>query len=279
MTPIERIDLYLNKQLSAAEVAELERDLQRHPDLQMLLDSVEMTRRTVRTRTIEAAVRRVHQRFMPEYRRLPRSYGDVDEPGAGTPAGRSIPLRNRSAIRWADYRGQPLRWLVQLTVAVLFVLVGYGGYQFVTLDRQALYDEKFVAYQLPTTRDGNALPTALDSLYRAGNYAAVVQRGAALSPQQRQPQPYFLTAMAYLNLRQYDAALGQFRALRALNRQNATPYFEQETDYYEALAELAVGDYERAYTGLERIYNNPRHLFHGNVSRVDLWKTKLLAYR
>lgn len=261
MTPLERVDQYLSNQLPADEVAELERDLQRDADWQALLNSVDMTRRTIRTEAIRGEVRRVHRAFIPIYRQQNRTDQPVDEPGA-----RVMPLFGRAAVGWIG----------RIAATVLIAVAGYGGYQFITLDRRAVYDENFVAYQLPTTRDTDTPQSVLDSLYRAGNYPAVVQRLATVAPQ---PRPYFLAAMAYLQLGQYDAALAQFENLRAVNRRSDTPFFEQEADFYEALAQLGAGHYERAYAGLRRIYDDPQHMFHNNVSKTDLWKTKLLAYR
>lgn len=269
MTPIERIDQYLNNQLPAEGVAELERDLQQNFELQKLLDSVKMTRRTIRTQAIRAEVRRVHQNFIPDYRQQTRNDQEDDEQGAQV-----IPLHGHPVSA-----GRPFGWIVRIAATVLLAVVGYSGYQFATVDRQAVYDANFVGYQLPTTRGVDASRSVLDSLYRMGDYAAVVQKLTAIPAQQRQPRQHFLTAMSHLQLRQYEAALSQFQALKAANRQRITPYFEQEAGYYEAMAYLGAGKYDLAHTKLERIHNDPWHMFHANVSRVSLWKIKLLAYK
>lgn len=270
MTPIERIDRYLSHQLRADEVVDLERDLRADTDLQRLLDSVAITRRTVRALAIRDEVRRVHGAFVRDYRLLTPADAatETDEPdGRVTP----LPRRSGGGIR-------PVGWVMRAVAAVLLVVGGYVGYQVATLDPRALYAEKFVAYQLPIARGANATRSALDSLYRAGNYAAVVNHGTAV-PRSQQVQAHFLTAMARLQLGQYDAALTQFQALRAVNRRSDTPLFEQEADYYEALAALGAGGYERAHAGFKRIYDDSRHLFHGNVAQTDLWKLRLLINR
>lgn len=269
MTLLERIDQYLSNQLPVGEVAELERDLQEKPELRELLDRVDMARRTIRTQAIRAEVRQVHQSFIPNYRQ--QTHNDQESDDQGAPV---MPLHDRGAGR-----GRPFGWIMRVAATVLLAVVGYSGYQFATLDRQAVYEGIFVDYRLPTTRGAGSSQLVLDSLYQAGNYAAVIQQLTTIAPQQQQPRQHFLGAMSHLKLRQYPAAVAQFQALREVNRRSTTPDFEQETDYYQALAELGAGNYERAYTGLENIYNNPRHLFHNNVSRSDLWKIKLLAYK
>ncbi len=268
MTRIERIDQYLGNQLSADEVAALERDLQHDSELRAVLASVDLARRSIRTQAIRAEVQRVHQEFITDYRQS----APADQPAdAGAPV---LPLSNRPARA-----NQPFGWVLRIAATVLLGVVGYGGYQLATLGGQTVYDENFVAYHLPTPRDMSTGQSVLDSLYRAGDYQTVVERMAVMSPQQRQPQSYFLTAMAYLQLRQYDAALGQFRTLRATNQKSAVPFFEQETDYYEALAHLRIGTFRQAYAGFKRIYDDPRHMFHDNVSSIDLWKVRFLSFR
>ena len=267
MTPIERIDLYLNNQLPASEVAELEHDLQQSSELQELLDTVDMTRRVIRTQAIKSEVGRVHHQFVTDYRQSGRNGQDDDK------SGRVMPLRGR----WAG-ASRPTGWIARIAAAVALIVVSYGGYEFVTVDRQAVYESIFVPYQLPTTRDADAPRPVLDSLYGAGNYAAVVQQQTIISPQQ-QPRQRFLAGMAHLQLRQYTAAVAQFQALQTANSQSDMPYFEQEADYYQALAHLGAGNYEQAHARLRRIHDNPRHLFHNNVSTTDLWKINLLTYR
>ena len=269
MTPIERIDHYLNNQLPPDEVTELERELQQDPELQELLDSVEMTRRTVRTQAIRAEVRHVHENFMADYRRQIVNEQRTDDDNVPI-----VPLPGRRAGE-----GGLSGWVVRVAATVVLAAVGYGGYQFATLNRQAVYDANFVEYRLPTTRDADARQSILDSLYRAGNYAAVVRQLATVPAQERPPRQYFLAAMSHLQLRQYDAALDQFQALKNSNSQRVAPVFDQEADYYGALANLGAGNYELAYTMLKSIHDNPRHLFQDNVSTINLWKIKLLAYK
>ena len=268
MTPLERIDYYLSNQLPANEVAELEHDLQQDPELRGLLDSVDIARRTIRTQGIRAEVGEVHRTFMADYRQQIQNDRELDDQGT-----RVMPLPDH----WAG-RGRLFGWTLRVAAAVLLAVVGYSGYQFAALDRQAVYDGVFVEYRLPTTRGTGSFESVLDSLYQTRNYAAVVQRLATV-PSPQPPRQQFLAAMAHLQLRQYTAAIEQFERLQNVNRRSDTPDFEQEADYYRALAELGAGNYERAYTGLENIHNNPRHLFHNNVLRSDLWKVKLLAYQ
>lgn len=265
MTPIERIDQYLNNQLPTDEVTKLERELRQNPELQELLDTVEMTRRTIRTQAIRAEVRQVHGNFMADYRR--QVVTDQETGNENVPV---VPLHGRRAGNG---------WVMRVAATVLLAAVGYTGYQFATLNHQAVYDDNFVEYRLPTIRDADARQSIPDSLYRAGNYAAVVQQVASIAAKERLPRQYFLAAMSHLQLRQYKAALAQFQALKNSNSRSVAPVFEQEADYYGALANLGAGNYEHAYSSLKSIHDNPRHLFQGNVSTVNLWKIKLLAYK
>ena len=85
--------------------------------------------------------------------------------------------------------------------------------------------------------------------------------------------------MAHLQQQQYGQAIERFKALQQANELRDKPLFEQEADYYLALAYLGGGRLGDAYPLFEKINKTPRHLYHQNVTDQDLWKLSLLRWK
>ncbi|AQG78639.1 tetratricopeptide repeat protein [Spirosoma montaniterrae] len=265
MEPIDRIDRYLSNELTSDEATAFEQELARNPDLRHLFDSLLISQRAVQVGAIRADVRQVHAQFMTQLR------AERAEQDANAVEAKVIPLNSSVG------RSGALGWVVRIAASVLLAVLGFGGYQLATVSEEGIYGEKFVGYQLPTTRGTDDLPSRLESRYRAGDFAGVVQQARTL-PTQRPPD-YFLTGVAHLELRQYESALAAFGQLQQANRQRVTPYFSSETEYYQALAYLGAKQYEPAYALFSRIYEDANHPYHAFVSRTDLWKLKLIAWK
>src|SRR5206468_4076024 len=137
-------------------------------------------------------------------------------------------------------------WALRIAASVLLVLFGYGGYQYASLDSTHIYQDKFISYQLPTTRGNAETLTSLNALYVSGNYGAVIQRFNNL--ESKSPSDYFLAGVSYLQQKEYAQAVTTFTALQQYNQQHKEAYFAQETDYYLGLAYLGNDQVDQAYT-------------------------------
>ncbi len=265
METIEKLGHYLANELSPEEAAALERELAQDATLQQTLDSLQISRRAVQIGAIQTEVRQAHDQFMAQLRAERIEY-DRKSDGATI-----IPLSSQTRSIGL------LGWVVRVAAGVLLVMIGYGSYQMATLDGQAIYNEKFVSYQLSTTRGTDDPPSPLEARYRAGNFAGVIEQAGRLPV--KQIPDYFLTGMAYLQLKQYQLALTELTQVQQANRQRIVPYFAPETEYYQALTYLGAKQYRQAYARLETIYKDPSHPYHMLVTKVDLWKIRALSWK
>ena len=254
METLELIDKYINNQLGQSQLEQLEIDLQKDADLQQLLDSVLISRDAIRLRGLSLKVKGLHEHYVDEIRAQPNQ-NNV----------RKMPVRREYA------------WASRIAASVLVGLLGYGTYQYTDLNKNGVYADKFISYQLPTTRGSGDNLSPLNELYQSGEYAAVIRNFSALSS--KAPSDYFLTGIACLQRHQYDQAIDKFTALRALNKQQGEAYFNEETDYYLALAYLGAGKIDKAYTLFKSIHNAPRHLFGELVTDLDLLKLNILRLK
>lgn len=251
MTPIERIDHYINRRLSPAQAQQLEAALQQDAELRQLFDSVTIARETIRSRALSMRIKQLHEQY-------------IEEIEAEQGQGRVIPM----------YRSAPVSWALRIAASLLLGVTAYSGYELSTFSADRYYEAKFMPYHLPVTRGSVQQTTPLDSLYLAGNYAAVTQQFRDTPA--REPRDYFLTAVAHLQRGEYQPAIRRFGELQDYNDRHAAAFFRQETDYYLALAYLGANRVEEAYALFRTIHESPRHLFHRTVGEWDLLKLKIL---
>ena len=261
MESFERLERYLSDELPPAEKARLERDLREDVALRELFESLRLSQRAVRLGAIRAEVGQAHARFMADRQ--------ADETPADT-----LPER---AAKVGPLQTRPLGWAMRIAASVLLLVLGYAGYQLATLDGRELYADKFVGYQLPTTRGVDAPPSPLEARYRVGDFAGVLKQAATLRSKTVTDQ--FLEAMAHLQLGQYPPAIARLEGAQAANRAFANPLFEPEIEYYLALAYLGDGQLGRAEARLRAIHDNPRHPYREFVNGLELWKLRVAAWR
>lgn len=266
MEPIDRIDRYLNGELTPEEVRQLEQELTRNDEFRQTLEGLRITQRAVQIGNVRAEVRQAHTQFMTELRDAPTN--ETDQAPA---TGKIMPMpdsRNRGT--------RSLGWVMRIAAGVSLLLIGFVGYQAATLDGSALYDNKYVNYRLTSTRGSDAPPPALEARYRAGDYSGVLKQAATL-PNKQAPD-LFLTAMAHLQLKQFEQAVDGFNRVRVANRSLTNPYFGPETDYYLGLAYIGSGQYDEAYQTWKPIYANDEHSYHDLITQADLWRLRALAW-
>jgi tetratricopeptide (TPR) repeat protein len=262
METLEQIDRYLDRTLTSDEAIELEQNLQADAESRNLFDKVTVVRDAVRSSALRSRVRNLHMQLIDEMRQQDEAVNDVPY------------LAKIRPLRYA----QSLRWGVRVAASGLFLLAGYSGYKYGTTNIDSYYSDKFMAYQLPNNRgEIEEAVTSLDALYRAGNFSGVVQRFAGLSFPNAHDQ--FLTGMAYMQQQQYKQAIERFIVLQQSNDLQEKSLFEQEIDYYLALAFLGSGRVGDAYPLFEKINKTPRHMYHQNVTDEDLWKLGLLRWK
>lgn len=262
METLEQIDRYFDRALTLEETSGLEQNLQTDADLQNLFDRVTVVRDAVRSSALRSRVRNLHMQLIDEIKQQDEADNQASD------------FTKVRPLRYA----QSLRWGARVAASGLLLLAGYGSYKYGTTNLDSYYSDKFMAYHLPTNRGGaeDAL-ASLDALYRVGNFAGVVQRFAGLSTPT--PHDQFLAGMAHLQQQQYGQAIERFSMVQQRNEGSQRPLFEQETDYYLALAFLGGGRVGDAYPLFEKINKTPRHLYHQNVTDQDLWKLSLLRWK
>ncbi len=243
---------YMDGEMEATEKEATAKLLQEDAALQERYQYFLAAKRAIRSQRLQQRVQAIHQEYTQAAPPVESSAAKVTK---------ATPLRKR--------------WM---RIAALFFLatVGYGVFQYVSTSRQSLYNDNYISYQLPVQRSSEKTGE-LGALYNEGNYRAVVNTFNQMA--QKQQQDYFLAAQAYLRLNEANAAIDAFRQVEQLNHNSREKYFEQETDYYLALAYLKAGTIDLAEQQLNKITANRQHLFYIKASRISRTKLKMLKWK
>jgi tetratricopeptide (TPR) repeat protein len=250
METIELFDKYIDNQLSQAEVQLLEVQLGEDAEMQNLLDSMLISRKAIQFRAVTMKVKGLHEQYIKEVRS--KKEDNI----------RVLPIT------------RVYSWAMRIAATIF---IGLVGYQYIALNSSRVYNEKFISYQLPTIRGKAEQKSELNALYSSGNYTAVVEEFNTRL--MRTPSDYFLTGVAQLQRKDYKSAIAIFNALRQYNRQHTEAYFDQESDYYLALAYLGADRVDEAYSLFKHIHDTPHHLFSQSITEIDLLKLSLLRLK
>ncbi len=256
---IEILEQYLQGELDEVEAQYVEKTISENADLQQDMQIIRLAKDAVHSSSIQQRVQQWHTKYRPT---------TVTEQ-APAPVSEATSDPTPVVSLWTR---------VARIAAVVFVGgLGYLFIQFATVNTDSWYDSHYVEYKLPVTRDAGAESSRIDSLYLVKDYVQLTQQFEKMSNPDLQDQ--FLAAMSYMQQANFEQAVHQFENIRQQNSNQEVPMFAPETDYYQALALIESGDFDKAEELLKKISQNPNHIFRQNISGVDLWKLKMLKWK
>lgn len=170
-----------------------------------------------------------------------------------------------------------LKRLVRIGLAVaaivfLVVLVMAGNY-FFQLSTERLYNEAFVEYPISVSEERDSIPISIEEAYRQQNYAAIKK----LSKRKKgyTDREFLLIGLAFLQL---DDASSAVEPLRWVTIWPGSSY-KPDAEYYLAMAYLKDKDYDKAMEVMQKIRNNPDHLYYDQFPKEYIRKVRLLKWR
>ncbi len=166
-----------------------------------------------------------------------------------------------------------------LKIAVLFLVV-FGAaltYKLVSTTGAGLAGDHFVAYDLNTARGAAADESALETAYRNKDWKTVQSLAGKMTD--KTAKAWFLAGMADMELHDYNAAVANFISLQEQNQRIKEPAFQEEAEYYLALAYLGAGKSAKGIELLEKIRADKSHLFHEKAMAVSSTSLKVLEIK
>jgi tetratricopeptide (TPR) repeat protein len=166
-----------------------------------------------------------------------------------------------------------LRMTMRVAAAIIVLVLIAGLIQYSLLDAGRLYRSQYQSFTLGTSRDVTGAST-LEQAYRNGNLQQVVALYESNAP--KQSTDHFLAGQAYLSTGNPQQALRAFAAQRNTNAALDLKPYQDDLDYYMALAWLKAGNTGEALAWFEKIHNQPTHAYHDQVSGWYLTKLRWL---
>lgn len=161
--------------------------------------------------------------------------------------------------------------------ACLFILIGAAAiYKYTTVTSVGTYNEYYSSFDLNTSR-GSGDQDLVEEAYRAKNWEQVLSLSAVQEPKTN--KTHFLAAIAAMELKKYVAAIESFKQITAANAKSGDNYFQDEAEYYLALAFLANNETPNALSLLEKIRNDKNHLFNQRAKEISAVELKILELK
>jgi predicted negative regulator of RcsB-dependent stress response len=168
------------------------------------------------------------------------------------------------------------RNVMKIAACILVICGGAATYKYTTTSSTGLYQEYYSSYELTTSR-GAAVADPIDRAYDNKDWAKVLV--LFNNTKDKNTRSFFLSGMAFLELKKYDAAIGQFRQVLAENMRSGTDYFQDEAEYYLAMGLLARNQADQAMPLLKKINSDPYHLYHQKVAAMSLLDLRIAALK
>jgi tetratricopeptide (TPR) repeat protein len=243
-TNTELLIQYIDGELSAEQLADLQKRILENPALSDELEKLRLAKEAAKSYGLKTRIHTVHTEMMQELK---------ENPLAKTGSLRSVlPIGFRIA-------------------ATLLVLVGLSAlYQYMMATPEKLFAESFQVFPLRETR--GATGNVLEEAYKTGNAEAVILAFTQLT--NPKAEDYFLAGNAFLAKGEPAKAVESFLAVEQFNKTNNTHSFEEDAEYYLALSYLANNEPAKSLPIFEKIHSDPSHSYHSKVSAWFMGKLR-----
>ncbi len=128
------------------------------------------------------------------------------------------------------------RNVMKIAACILVMAGGAAVYKYSTTSSAGIYQEYASSYELTTSR-GATVADPIDQAYENKNWSKVI--ALFNNTKDKTTRSFFLAGIADLQLKNYNAAIGQFQQVMAENMRSGSDYFQDEAEYYLAMSLLA----------------------------------------
>jgi len=241
---------YLDKRLSPAETAQVNALILGDKQVATEWEYLKMAVEAVELGAIREQVMNVRQSFHIQAIEAPKSSGGV--------------VRNmyRTGLRIA---------------AILILVMGVSiAYKYSTVNSDSVFQQQFTDYSLSTAR-GEHNQNILEEAYRNKNWNGVT--AAFNQESDKNNKSYFLAGMAAMELKNYKEAVLHFENILTVNAKSGDNYFQDEAEYYLALAYLMNHQTDKGVNLLNQIRANKNQLYNTQALQVSGTDLKIIELK
>jgi tetratricopeptide (TPR) repeat protein len=170
------------------------------------------------------------------------------------------------------------RFYMNIAAGFFIILSGAVMVLYFNSTGKDFYQSHYTAYNLSETRSIGAEPeTELVKAYKSGDFANVISQFSKIAnPGNRE---LFFAGNAYLETGNPVKAMELFQTIITRNKTNGELLYQDEAEYYLAMAYLSNNETGKALPILTAISNEPAHTYHNKVSKIALLRMKWLGHK
>ncbi len=247
---VENLVRYLDGELSESERKEIEQQLVVDEVLQQEYDSLLLTRESIRYYGLKQQVASVHQQMLQEM---------------------------AAPVTKINTNKKIIRYMVAVAASLVLIAGSYMAYNFFTLSPDKVFASRYQSYELVTVRDANTNETPVEKAYREKNYKEVLRIHD--TGEDHTAKGEFLCGTAALELKENDKAIKCFKEVLDTNKQMGQSVLTEEAEYYLSLTYIRTKAYDDALSLLNKIQDDPNHLYNEKVTGKLLRQVKMLKRR
>lgn len=246
----EKLVQYLDGGLMGAEKENLAQQLATDTALQAELNSLKSTSEAVKLYGLQQKVSGIHVQMMEEM---------------------------QPSVKKINSARKIVRYSIAVAASLMLLVGSYMAYNFFTLSPDKVFASRYQSYELVTVRDGNANETPVEKAYREKNYQEVLRIHDA--GEDHTPKGEFLCGAAALEVKDNSKAIKCFKEVLDDNKLTQQLILNDEAEYYLSLSYIRNKDYDYALDLLNKIQDNPNHLYNEKVTGKLIRQVKMLKWR
>lgn len=245
----EKLIQYLDNELTGAEKASLEQQLAHDKVLSDQLEQLLLAREAIKLHGLQQKVASVHQTMMAEM---------------------ATPVKKMEGDG-TRYKKKLRRFSIAVAATLLVLVAGYMFLNKMTVTPEKVFTAHYDKYELTVLRDGNPTETPVEKAYREANYREVLRIHDA--GEDHTPKGEFLCGAASLEVKDTEKAIKCFTEVLDMIPGGI---LREQAEYYLSLSYIRNTNYDNALVILNKIREEPGHLYNQRVTPKMLRQVKKL---
>ncbi|WP_121355199.1 anti-sigma factor [Flavisolibacter nicotianae] len=234
---------YIDGELSATEKAAVEVRLKNDAVFREQYQNLQVALQAIRQLGTRQQVETIHHEMMQE-------------------------LKGKKAPAKVVRLSRAVRYTMAVAASILVLFVGVRLYLATQQSPDRIYNETFVDFNVANARSSANQLSQIETLYQNKDFRGVAATTRAVSLSAKDS---LLIGLSYLHTEDWQAAARWFHTVSVTENE-----YRQDAEFYLALAYLKTKEFAKAQTLFQRIYNNPAHIYHEQVSADLLADVKKL---
>lgn len=240
---------YLDGTLDSSEKQLLEQEMEKSQAIRERLDLMRFTIRAIKFKGYKSSVNEIQHDFL-QHRIENKSFTSVSTPKL-------------------EGKVHSMKFWIKIAASLLFLCsLGYVLWLF-QADGERLYKNNFISYEIALERGAGLQENRLGSLYINGEFKQMFQVSAEKTLEEFESFELLLLGTAALELNDPEEAMRYLQKIDSDNTENQSDDYQDEADFFMAMAYLKQGAYEQALHFVQKMRSDEQHKYHSNFSWTE----------